>query len=122
MNPDSSTALAPYDCRVLFGGAASSLDSVAGSPCLRVGLPILAGTGEERLLTDASEPVIRHGFTVFQRGNLCAGFAVAKPGAGLEKAARELYDGLFAATDGLQLYRIWNYVPQINALTRGMEN
>jgi hypothetical protein len=122
MNPDSSTALAPFECRVLFGSDTSGLGSAAGSPCLHVGLPILAGTGVERLLTEASEPVNRGGFTVFQRDSLCAGFAVSKSGADLEAAARALYDGLFAATQGLHLYRIWNYVPQINSLTRGMEN
>jgi len=122
MNPDSSTALAPFECRVLFGSVQSSVDKVGGAPCLRVGLPVLAGTGVERLLTDASEPATSGGFTVFQRDSLRAGFAVATPGVEIETSAREIYERLFAAAAGLNLYRIWNYVPQINASTRGMEN
>jgi chorismate lyase / 3-hydroxybenzoate synthase len=122
MKPDSSTALAPFECRVLFGSPESSVEMVAGSPCLRVGLPILAGAGVERLLTDASEPENHDGFTVFQRDSLRAGFAVATPGLGLEAAGRDIYERLFAAAAGLQLYRIWNYVPQINASTQGLEN
>ncbi len=51
-----------------------------------------------------------------------AGFAAAAPGAALEAAAHELYEQMFEAAAGLHLYRIWNYVPQINAFTGGMEN
>jgi chorismate lyase / 3-hydroxybenzoate synthase len=122
MNPDSSTALAPFECRVLFGSGTPSQGPIAGSPCLHVGLPVLAGTGVERLLTETSEPSVRGGFTVFQRESLQAGFAVAAPGVELESAARGLYDRLLEVTEGLHLYRIWNYVPQINASTGGMEN
>ena len=122
MNPDSPTALAPYECRMLFGDTSSGPDSAGGSPFLRVGLPVLAGSGVERLLTDTSEPATRGAFTVFSRDSLYAGFAAAPPGAELETAARGLYEQLFEATAGLHLYRVWNYVPQINAFTGGMEN
>src|SRR5580658_3633651 len=98
MNPDSSTALVPYECRMLFGSTPSGPDSAGGSPYLRVGLPVLAGSGFERLLTDTSEPVNRAGFTVFGRDSLYAGFATATPGTDLETAARELYERLFQAT------------------------
>src|SRR4051812_16306051 len=40
----------------------------------------------------------------------------------LESAAREVYGRVFAATRTLKLYRIWNYVPQINRVDDGLEN
>jgi hypothetical protein len=51
-----------------------------------------------------------------------AGFAVAAPEADLETASGGLYRGLFEAAAGLHLYRLWTYVPRINALAGGMEN
>jgi enamine deaminase RidA (YjgF/YER057c/UK114 family) len=89
---------------------------------LRVALPVLAGANSEELLAGADEPVESDGCSLFQRGPWLAGFSVANADAELESAAGELYRRIFAATAGLHLYRIWNYVPQIGAVTRGLEN
>jgi hypothetical protein len=85
-------------------------------------MPVLAGSGVEAVLSDAPEPGVRDGYTLYDRGALLAGFAVEAPGLEPESAARELYGRLFSVTAGLHLYRIWNYVPRINAATDGMEN
>jgi enamine deaminase RidA (YjgF/YER057c/UK114 family) len=122
MNANATTLLATSECRVLFGERASDPVSDAGHPSLRVALPVLAGGGAETVLADASEPVNREGFTLYERGQWTAGFAVTAPGSELEPAAGDLYRRLFAATPGLHLYRIWNYVPRINCVADGLEN
>lgn len=122
MNANATTLLATSECRVLFGERAPKAVSDAGQAALRVALPVLAGSGAETVLADASEPVIREGCTVCERGPWTAGFAVASPRSELEPAAGDLYRRLFAATSGLHLYRIWNYVPRINRVEDGLEN
>jgi hypothetical protein len=98
------------------------MDEGHGVPRLCVALPVLAGKDEERLLPEPAEPFQRQMYTLFQGGSWLAGFAIAAAGIDLEAAAGQLYQGLFAVTAGLHLYRIWNYVPQINAVTDGLEN
>ena len=121
MNATVSTGLRPSDCRVLFGGRSAGVDLADGLPALRVALPVLAGAGEERLLADAAAPLARAGFTLFSRGSWLAGFATALPGPDIEAAAGELYRRLFSVVAGRHLYRVWNYVPGINAVTGGRE-
>jgi hypothetical protein len=117
----ASSVLARGDCRVGFGSR-TSVDEGQGVPRLCVALPVLAGKEEERLLAEPAEPFQRQMYTLFQNGSWLAGFAIAAAGIDLEFAAGQLYQGLFAVTAGLHLYRIWNYVPQINAVTEGLEN
>jgi enamine deaminase RidA (YjgF/YER057c/UK114 family) len=121
MNANTPTVLATSECRVIFGERALRPESTAGHPALRVALPVLAGSGLETVLA-AADPAAREGFDLFEHGSLLAGFAARAPGLELEPAADELYRRLFSVTAGLHLYRIWNYVPQINAVTDGMEN
>ncbi|HVU17921.1 MAG TPA: hypothetical protein VHD32_13425 [Candidatus Didemnitutus sp.] len=113
--------LAP--CRVRFGHTRASTgatDSHAGA--LHVALPVLAGDADELILAAAEAPRISGDFVLHEGDGLLAGFAVAPTGLELESAAARLYDALFAATDGLHLFRIWNYVPRINAVEGALEN
>jgi enamine deaminase RidA (YjgF/YER057c/UK114 family) len=122
MNANTPPTLATSECRVVFDDRARGRDPNSVQPALRIAMPVLAGTGTETVLADAPEPAVREGFTLYDRGTLLAGFAEEAPGLNPESAARDLYARLFSVTAGLQLYRIWNYVPQINAATGGMEN
>ncbi len=117
----SSSVLSSGDCRIGFGSR-TSLDELHGVPRLSVALPVLAGRDEELLLPERTGPFQKQKYTLFQNGSWLAGFALAAAGIDLEVAAGDLYQGLFAVTAGLNLYRIWNYVPQINAMTGGLEN
>lgn len=66
----------------------------------------------------------RGGFALSEDGRLLLGWRSAPVVPSLRQAASELYRGLFAATEGLHLYRIWNQVPGINAIgaDSGLEN
>jgi enamine deaminase RidA (YjgF/YER057c/UK114 family) len=122
MSPPAASPLLSGDCRVRFGGERAEVETGRGAPALRVALPVLAGAAEEQLLAAAAAAEERAGYRLFQRGNSLAGFAVAAPEPDLETATLELYRRLFAVTAGRHLYRICNYVPQINAHSQGLEN
>ena len=89
---------------------------------LSVALPVLNGVHAEQLLEGARRPVPEKGCTVFRSGDTLAGFALARARDDLASAARELYERVFAVTRSLRLYRLWNYVPHINAVEQGLEN
>lgn len=122
-----STILAPPSslrsaCRVIFGASAARIDHHGRTPALEVGLPVLGGACDEMLLQTSHASETRHGCVMFDAGPETAGLAIAAPDIDLETAARDLYRQLFAATHGRRLYRVWNYVPGINAIHAGLEN
>jgi chorismate lyase / 3-hydroxybenzoate synthase len=123
-NLRSNTIAVPTSarCRVLFGAPTAEICAAGADTALKVALPALNGRSAEQLLAGAQHPVPEHGCTVFRTAETVAGFAVARAGDSLESAAQELYRRVFAATRGAHLYRLWNYVPQINALEGGLEN
>jgi enamine deaminase RidA (YjgF/YER057c/UK114 family) len=107
----------------LFGQPCTRIAAGDGSGgTLHVALPVLAGGADEVLLAGTESPRSSDGFCLHSAAGQLAGFAVAPPEVDLEAAAAGLYEGLFRATHGLHLYRIWNYVPQINAEEHGLEN
>jgi hypothetical protein len=109
-------------CRVSFGAPAASTGPAA-APLLSVSLPVLAGAADETILADTESIATREGFVVFNSEDRqrLGGFAVAPVGVDVEAAAADLYKRLFAVTSGRHLYRIWNYIPQINAITEDLE-
>lgn len=122
MNRAATSAVASGTCRVRFGGHAAEIAADDGWALLRVALPVLAGAETEPLLTHTAEPFGRDGCTLFAGEGMLAGLTVAPAALDLETASGELYRRVFAATAGLHLYRIWNYVPHINAHAQGLEN
>lgn len=116
------TALTPARCRVTFGGSAAAVRAHDDVPALRVALPVLAGPGVEDIAVATSAPAAEHGCTLFPGEGRLAGFAVAPAELDLEAAARDVYQRMFAAARGRHLYRVWNYVPRINAVECGLEN
>ena len=121
-----SSSLPPHlelsACRVDFGHQLGRVDRDHSPPRLSVALPALAGGGSEVLLSAAETASEEHGFCVFRDGSLVGGFAAAAPHLDLGAAALDLYRRLFAVTAPLHLYRVWNYVPHINAVAAGLEN
>ena len=114
--------IASSGCRVVFGARAAAIDGTARDPALRVALPLLGGADTETLLTGVSETIDHDGCTLWRTADRAAGVIVAPGVLELEAAARHLYTQVFAATEGLRLYRIWNYVPRINAVEGELEN
>jgi enamine deaminase RidA (YjgF/YER057c/UK114 family) len=62
------------------------------------------------------------GFRLYAAGDLLLGCAVEPQQGGMEPMATALYRRLLKAVEGKFLYRIWNYVPEINREIAGQEN
>lgn len=116
-----SATLKSSACRVAFGGSAACA-SCEDPPALRVALERLAGDDHETLLAAAGAATMRDDVWLFPGRDLSGGFGLARPDLNLEAATTDLYRRLFAATEGLHLYRLWNYVSHINACEDGLEN
>jgi len=123
--PPPTSALAPVNaahCRVVFGAASGMMRNGPLGPHLAVALPVFGGEAHEELLASAEVTPLCEGGAVFRTDTRVAGFVLAPMEADLEAAARDLYVRIFAAAHGHHLYRVWNYVPQINAVEGDLEN
>jgi enamine deaminase RidA (YjgF/YER057c/UK114 family) len=109
-------------CCVAFGARRTEVIGHNGASTLDLALPVLGGGTEECLLERADSAVDRQGFRVFKNEGQVAGFATATPDGDLETATKDLYRRLFTLTANRRLYRIWNYVPKINAIQGNLEN
>jgi chorismate lyase / 3-hydroxybenzoate synthase len=90
---------------------------------LDIGLPLLGG--EPRVaIAGPVEPAGKDGSLALWKGDgLVVGFASADVGGGIEAAAGRIYADILCASRGLNIYRIWNCVPLINASgPGGLEN
>jgi hypothetical protein len=79
-----------------------------------VGLPVLAGEKEESLFLESKSLGLNGEFELREAGRWIVGHASVTMEAGLDAATRQVYENLFRASEGLNLCRIWHYVPRIN--------
>jgi hypothetical protein len=101
-----------------FGDAGDASDMSVG-----MGLPFLGGDPRESVLASAEPAGSSHGLTLWRCDGGLAGVARTKADDGLEAATARIYGAVLRATSGLNLYRIWNVVPDINGLEAGgLEN
>ncbi len=109
-------------CQVRFGGSAAQIENGADLPALRVAVGVLGGDDREPLLAEAEPAISGNNLCLFRNGELTGGFVLGRSPLGLEAATSDAFHRLFAATTGLHLYRLWNYVPHINGVEGGLEN
>ena len=90
---------------------------------LHIAAPWLGGASREEIFPGATKIGSQHGLTLYRCGSLLLGHA-HDPFVERELVARtrSLYQRMLSACEGRHLFRIWNYVPRINALTDGFEN
>jgi chorismate lyase/3-hydroxybenzoate synthase len=113
--PASRSPILPW--RVEFGGA----EPAATRAGLRLPLPVLGG-GDEQIFGSVCAANEAEGFQRFTAGDLRLGYAFQPLTGDLAADSRDLYRRLLRAASGRFLYRIWNYVPAINAAPGGLEN
>lgn len=107
--------------RVSYAGCASPV--APETITARVSAPWLAGETVDELFIDSSAAGENHGLDVYHADGLLIGSGRATMAAGeLVQATHELYRRVLAATRGLHLYRVWNYVPRINEVAGPLEN
>ncbi len=118
--PIDQTKAASAPFRVRFNRAASAASTRAQ---FNVDLPVLGDAADEQIFPLGEIVGSAGAFTLQQADGWLLGWASCPVGSeGLEQLTQRLYSDLFAAVRGLQLCRIWNYVPQINAHVDGQEN
>src|SRR5947209_1320152 len=119
----TATNIAPtptHELRLVFGSARDW--ARAGADAFPVPVPVLAGPSIHGIeLADAVVERIDH-FTVFRSATGLAGHWTAPASSDVEAATSDAYRQMLALTRGLHLHRIWNFVPRINAIERGLEN
>jgi hypothetical protein len=97
--------------------------SITPNPGRSVGLPVLAGEREETLFSNARAAGESGLFQIQEAGRWRVGRATVTVAAGLDPATSQLYEMLFEAAAGLNLCRIWHFVPRINEPgADGLEN
>lgn len=83
----------------------------------------LGGDPVEEIFTPVATTAGPHGLRLFRSGDLLLGHAQARFVASeIAQTTEALYRRVIDAANGRHLLRIWNYVPQINALTDRLEN
>ena len=102
-----------------FGADAEVMDSTT----LHIAAPWLGGALREEIFAHATPLRAEHGLQLYRCGGLLLGHA-HDPFVEVELVDRtqSLYSRVLNACAGRHLFRIWNYVPRINALTDGFEN
>jgi chorismate lyase / 3-hydroxybenzoate synthase len=105
-----------------FGVTSASATPGPVCPGLQLPVPLLAGEAIEKIFDDVQPAGERDGFMLFRRGGLLLGCALEPFLPDLATQTQRLYQRLLVLARGRHLYRIWNYVPRINAHTAGLEN
>ncbi len=103
------------------GASRAVVEVDAASVVLQVPMPLAAGLARETVFRGECAR-FSDGFQLVENGGFLAGACVAPAELVPREAAVFLYDALFKVIGDRALYRIWNYVPQINACASGVEN
>jgi chorismate lyase/3-hydroxybenzoate synthase len=118
-------ALDTKTLRVRFGESESRCGvSVDSGLEMGLNIPVLGEVRSEPLCDFAARSFESGAFHLMEgRDGLLAGCMVLpKVSLPLEWSVYQTYRDLFEILDGRSLYRVWNYVPQINGETEGLEN
>lgn len=100
-----------YGSQRITIGAPSEIHEVAALP-----LPVLGTIASEHLPLKSAAPQNAGPFHTWEDGQLLMGIATAPcEDASLLQASNDLYNRLFETTKDAFLYRIWNYIPEINS-------
>jgi len=114
--------LAAMPLIIEFGAVSAGAMSESPGACLRLPVPLLAGEATEIIFDEVHLSGEKDGFRLFCRGGLLLGCALEPALPDLSVQVQRLYQRLIALSRGRHLYRIWNYVPRINARVAGLEN
>ncbi len=104
--------------RISFGRTRAGADTL-----LQIATPWLAGETAEDLFEPAVPLGETAGIQLYRSGDLLLGYAQEDfVPAKLAARTESLYRRILESTRGRHLYRIWNYVPEINGHTASLEH
>jgi hypothetical protein len=107
---------------IVFRGSVAVFHAGGGRAGLRLPLVALGADSAETISGAAVSLGESHDFRLFEAQGLTIGCALQPVAGSLETATFGLYSRLFRAKAGKSLYRVWNYVPDINRIDGGSEN
>ena len=109
---------------VEFGRPVTTAMPPARGCGLEFHVPLLGGGAREMLFPGVLRGESGAGLQLFTCGDLLLGCATepVKDERALARQTQDLYRRVLTAARGHHLYRIWNYVPRINAQIDGFEN
>lgn len=109
---------------VEFGRPATALLSASRGGGLGLHIPVLRGESREELFQPGTLVEAGANWQLFNSDGLLLGCVTERVADErlLARQTQELYRRVLTAAHGKHLYRIWNFVPRINALTDGFEN
>lgn len=90
---------------------------------MHISAPCLAGDATEEIFEPGVPLGVAAGIHLYRSGELLVGYAQDDfVPAELAPRTESLYRRILESTQGRHLYRIWNYVPEINGHTAGLEH
>ena len=122
--PAAVNAPATLPFAVEFGRPATEATSPSRGFGLGLQIPVLAGDWREILFPQSASKLDDSGVSLVTSGEVVLG-CISEPVTNeraLAAQTQALYRRVLTSARGHHLYRIWNYVPRINALTDGFEN
>ena len=121
-----ATVAAPraFSFAVEFGARSTGLVTEGRSVGLALALPLLGGQKQEMIFADPGVVTEQSRLHLLDCGDLRVGWAteLVQDERHLSAQTQALYHRMLAAREGRHLYRVWNYVPRINAMTDSFEN
>ena len=90
---------------------------------LDLAAPLLGGPSQDALEAGEDTELLSVGpLSIIRSPDRTIGLALHACQEGIQQGAAEIYTGLLGALNGHSLYRVWNFIPRINALADGLEN
>lgn len=111
----------PKSLFVRAGARAAYVRETSGGLVFECPMPWLAGP-ESQLLANGTETIPAADGWMLNTGSSLAGVLIGDSGVSLEKETLRIYRKMLDLTRGLNRYRIWNFIPRINAVVSGVEN
>lgn len=106
---------------VSFNAERVQLAVTSTGASLRLPMPLLAGSNEEKMGRPDAQLRWQDDFLVAENENSLFGAVVIDASNRLEAPVERAYQSLLNLTQGWHLYRIWNYIPNINSVRDGLE-
>lgn len=122
--PAAAAAHDLFPFAVEFGQPATAEMSRERGPGLALQLPLLGGVARESIFSGRGEVCALPGLSLWSSGDVTIGWATerVRDESRLVPQTHALYSRMLAAAKDRHIYRIWNYVPRINARAGGFEN
>ncbi len=105
-----------------FGATAAGLQASSAGTTLALPLPRLSGDISENIFSPVRPLTTCEGWSLWENDDVLVGCRTAAVRGPIAETTESIYTSLLRASSGRSLYRIWNYVPAINAHVGGEEN